>query len=306
MLEITRRDLLKTTVLAGAGAARGQAPADPLAATRAQMAATPIESIRLMNIMTLLAGPGGNVIVQHGLDGKLIVDTFVRGAFAGLKQRVDALGTAPLLFAIDTHWHFDHTDNNEDVRKAGATIIAHENTRKRLSEPHDLLGMHFAPAPPAALPAETFKQSHRLAFNNEYIEMGYFPPAHTDTDIYVQFVLSEVLHAGDTFFNGMYPFIDASTGGNINGMIAATDQALRMAGPRARIVPGHGPLGDRQALVKYRDMLVTARDRVEKLKTAGRTEKEVVAAKPTADLDAAWGKGFVQPDAFVSGVYITL
>jgi glyoxylase-like metal-dependent hydrolase (beta-lactamase superfamily II) len=305
MLEITRRDLLKTTVLAGASAARAQ-PADPLAATRAQMAATPIESIRLMNIMTMLAGPGGNVIVQHGLDGKLIVDTFVRGAFAGLKQRVDALGTAPILFAIDTHWHFDHTDNNEDVRKAGATLIAHENTRKRLSEPQDLLGMHFNPAPAAALPAETFKQNHRLAFNNEYIEMGYFQPAHTDTDIYVQFVLSEVLHVGDTFFNGMYPFIDASTGGNIKGMIAAADQTLRMAGGRAKIVPGHGALADREALMKYREMLVTVRDRVQKLKAAGRTEKEVVAAKPTADLDPAWGKGFVQPDEFVTIVYNTL
>jgi cyclase len=246
------------------------------------------------------------VIVRHGLDGKLIVDTFVRGAFAGLKQRVDALGTAPILFAIDTHWHFDHTDNNEDVRKAGATLIAHENTRKRLSEPHDLLGMHFDPAPAAALPAETFKQNHRLAFNNEYIERGYFQPAHTDTDIYVQFVLSEVLHVGDTFFNGMYPFIDASTGGNIKGMIAAADQALRMAGPRAKIVPGHGALADREALMQYREMLVTVRDRVQKLKAAGRIEKEVVAAKPTADLDPAWGKGFVQPDEFVTIVYNTL
>jgi len=306
MLEITRRDLLKTTALAGVGSVWAQPPDDPLSATRAQMAATPIESTRLMNIMTMLAGPGGNVIVQHGLDGKLIVDTFVRGAFAGLKQRVDALGTAPILFAIDTHWHFDHTDNNEDVRKAGATIIAHENTSKRLSEPHDLLGMHFDPAPAAALPAETFQQNHRLAFNNEYIEMGYFQPAHTDTDIYVQFVLSEVLHVGDIFFNGMYPFVDASTGGNIKGMIAAADQALRMAGPRAKIVPGHGALADREALVKYREMLVTVRDRVQKLKAAGQTENEVVAAKPTADLDPAWGKGFVQPDAFVTIVHKTL
>jgi glyoxylase-like metal-dependent hydrolase (beta-lactamase superfamily II) len=119
-------------------------------------------------------------------------------------------------------------------------------------------------------------------------------------------VLAEVLHLGDTFFNGMYPFIDASTGGNIKGMIAAADQALRMAGPRAKIVPGHGALADREALIKYRDMLVTVRDRVQKLKAAGRSEKEVVTAKPTADLDPAWGKGLVQPDAFVTVVYNTL
>ena len=311
---MTRRDVLKTAAALGAGAAadlfrpsmaRAQ-PSDPLAATRAQMAATPIVSTPLMNIMTMFAGPGGNVIVQHGLDGKVVVDTFVQGAFAGLKQRLDAMGPIPILFAIDTHWHFDHTDNNESFRKAGATVIAQANTSKRLFEPHDMLGMHFNPAPAAALPAETFAQTHQLRLNNEYIELGYFQPAHTDTDIYVQFVLAEVLHLGDTFFNGMYPFIDASTGGNIKGMIAAAHQALRMAGPRAKIVPGHGALADREALLKYRDMLVTVRDRVQKLKAAGRTEKEVVAAKPTADLDPVWGQGFVQPDAFVTIVYNTL
>jgi glyoxylase-like metal-dependent hydrolase (beta-lactamase superfamily II) len=273
---------------------------------RAQMAATPIVSTRLMNVMTMFAGPGGNVVVQHGLDGKVVVDTFVQGAFAGLKQRLDAMGPVPILFAIDTHWHFDHADNNENFHNAGATLIAHANSKKRLSEPHDMLGMHFNPAPAAALPAETFAQTHQLRLNNEYIEVGYFQPAHTDTDIYVQFVLAEVLHVGDTFFNGMYPFIDTSTGGDINGMIAAADQALRMTGPRAKIVPGHGALADREALMRYREMLATVRDRVQKLRTAGRTEKEAVAAKPTADLDPAWGRGFVQPDAFVTTVYNTL
>jgi glyoxylase-like metal-dependent hydrolase (beta-lactamase superfamily II) len=311
---MTRRDLLKTSAILGAGAAirpsmaQAQAlvAADPLAAARAQMAATPIVSTRLMNIMTMLAGPGGNVIVLHGLDGKVVIDTFVQGAFAGLKQRLDAMGSEPILYAIDTHWHFDHADNNESFHNAGATLIAHANTSKRLSEPHDLLGMHFNPAPAAALPAETFAQTHQLKLNNEYIDLGYFQPAHTDTDIYVQFVLAEVLHLGDTFFNGMYPFIDVGTGGNINGMIAAADQGLRMAGPRAKIVPGHGALADREALMKYRDMLVMVRDRIEKLKRSGRTEKEAVAAKPTADLDPAWGNGFVKPDAFVTIVYNTL
>ena len=162
---MTRRDLLKTAAIVGTDAAdllrpstaraqQASAPADPLAAMRARMAATPIVSTRLMNIMTMLSGPGGNVIVQHGLDGKVVVDTFVQGAFAGLKQRVDAMGTVPILFAIDTHWHFDHTDNNESFRDAGAAIIAHANTSNRLSEPHDMLGMHFNPAPAAALPAQ--------------------------------------------------------------------------------------------------------------------------------------------------------
>lgn len=325
MNTITRRTLLRTAGLLGGGAvlahlfppsiarayARlGQAPpADPLAAAaafRAQMAATPIEVTKLTDMLTMLSGPGGNIAVLNGPDGKIVVDTFVQGAFAPLKQRLDAMGNSPILYVIDTHWHFDHADNNESFRKADAAIVAHENTRKRLSEPHDLLGMRFNPSPDGALPTQTFAQSQTLTANGEQVDLGYVPPAHTDTDITVHFTRGNVLHMGDLFFNGMYPFIDASTRGNINGMIAAADRALKMVTTTTRIVPGHGPLADRGALVKYRDVLITVRDRVAKLKKAGRTEKEVVAAKPTADLDATWGKGFMQPDVFVGIVYNTL
>jgi cyclase len=219
-------------------------------------------------------------------------------------------GNAPIVATINTHWHFDHADNNESFHKTGSKIIAHENTKRRLSQAHDLLGMHFTPAPAAAMPTQTFTQSEHLTFEltgtEEYVDLGYMQPAHTDTDIYVYFAIGDVLHMGDTFFNGQYPFIDAGTGGNINGMIAAAEKGLKMSNPPTRIVPGHGPLGDRASLTRYRDMLVTVRDRVQKLKTAGRTEKEAIAAKPTAEFDATWGKGPIQPDVFVSIVYNTL
>jgi glyoxylase-like metal-dependent hydrolase (beta-lactamase superfamily II) len=324
MATITRRDLLRTAGVLGGGAALAhlgpfsvarayallrQAPQDPVAAaaaSRAQMAATPIEAAKLTDTLTMLSGPGGNVVVLNGPDGKVVVDTFILGAFAPLKQRLDAMGSAPILYAVDTHWHFDHADNNESFQQAGATIVAHANTTKRLSETHELLGMRFAPAPKAALPTQTFTQSHALRANGEQINLAYAPPAHTDTDITVHFTRGNVLHMGDLFFNGMYPFIDATTAGNINGMIAAADRALKLVNATTRIVPGHGPLADRGALVKYRDVLVTVRDRVAKLKKAGRTEVEVVAAKPTADLDGVWGKGFMMPDVFVGIVYNTL
>lgn len=322
MNTITRRALLRTAGVLGGGAAlahvfppaiarasalaRQAAPADPLAATRAQMAAAPIEATRLTDTLTMLSGPGGNVAVLNGPDGKVVVDTFVQGAFAPLTQRLDAMGNSPILYVIDTHWHFDHADNNESFRKADAAIVAHENTTKRLSEPHELLGMTFSPAPRGALPTQTFAQTHTIKANGEQVNLGYIPPAHTDTDIYIHFTRGNVLHLGDAFFNGMYPFIDAGTRGNINGMIAAADRALKMVNATTRIVPGHGPLADRGALGKYRDVLVTVRDRVQKLKTAGRTDKEVVAARPTADLDPTWGKGFMQPDVFVGIVYNTL
>jgi glyoxylase-like metal-dependent hydrolase (beta-lactamase superfamily II) len=324
MRTMTRRALLRTAGFLGGSAALAhlfppsigrayallqQPPQDPLAAAaafRAQFAATPIELTKVTDTLTMLSGPGGNVVVLNGPDGKVIVDTFVQGAFAPLKQRLDAMGNAPILYAIDTHWHFDHADNNESFRMADATIVAHANTAKRLSETHDLLGMRFNPAPKDALPTQTFTQSHTLKANAEQINLAYVPPAHTDTDITIHFMRGNVLHMGDLFFNGMYPFIDGSTGGNINGMIAAADRALKLVNVTTRIVPGHGPLGDRGALTKYRDVLVTVRDRVAKLKKAGRTEKEVVAAKPTADLDPVWGKGFMMPDVFVGIVYNTL
>lgn len=289
-------------------AAQAAAATDQLAAARAGMAAAPIETTRLTDALALLSGPGGNVVVLNGPDGKVVVDTFVLGAWEKLKQALDAIGPAPLKAAIDTHWHFDHADNNAAFRAGGASVIAHENTAKRMAERHDVkaLGMVFPASPPEALPTVTFRATHQLDANGDQITLGYIPPAHTDTDIYIRFAKGNVLHLGDLFFNGMYPFIDASTGGTIGGMIAAANTCLTLTDSGTKIVPGHGPLADVAALTKYRDMMVTVRDRVQKLKAAGRTADDTVAAKPTADLDAVWGKGFLPPDAFVSIVYATL
>jgi glyoxylase-like metal-dependent hydrolase (beta-lactamase superfamily II) len=323
--QMTRRQLLQTTVVAGstvvAGAFHGSLverllagslqqaaapPADPLTATRQQMAAAPIETVKLGANLTMLSGPGGNVVVLHGTDGKIVVDTFVLPVWSALRKTIDGMGSAPMKLLINTHWHFDHTDNNANFRQAGAGILAHANTAKRLSESHDLLGMHFAPAPATARPTETFKDTHKLQANGEPVELGYIQPAHTDTDIYIHYTKSNVVHLGDCFFNGIYPFIDASTGGNVNGMIAAADRALKMGDNSTRFVPGHGPLADKAALTTYRDMLVTVRDRVRKLKTSGRKLEEVLAAKPNADLDPIWGKGFMMPNDFLTIVYNTL
>jgi cyclase len=315
---MSRRTLLKGPaalggVAAGPGRLLARVPgvAKAFAASRAELAAKPIEEVKLTNVITMFSGPGGNVVVRHGDFDKVVVDTFVQGAFPALKQRLDAMGNAPILYLINTNWLFDHTDNNESFRKAGAEIVAHENTKRRLSEPHDLLGMHFDPAPEAALPTQTFTRFRDVKLEvppglEEYIDLGYLPRAHNDTDIYAHFVMGDVLHLGDTFLNGMYPFIDGEMGGSIGGMIAAVEGALKGVNPRTKIVPGHGPVADRAALMSYRDMLVTVRDRVQKLKTAGRIEREAVAAKPAADLDATWGHGFVQSDEFVSMVYKTL
>lgn len=298
--------------LRAAGVAYGQqeaAPAaDPLAAIHARIGGLPIQSQKLAANLTLLSGPGGNVVVLNGPDGKILVDTFLSPAGPKLKETLDGIGSSPLKTVIDTHWHFDHTENNGPLHAAGATILAHENTKKRMSEAHDLpvLGVHLEPSPAEALPQETFASSHRLKGNGENLMMQHFAPAHTDGDIYVLFEKANVIHMGDTFFNGLYPFIDSSTGGKISGMIAAVDKILALASKDSKIIPGHGPLGNKEDLAKFRELLVTARDRVQKLKTAGKTAEEAAAEKPFADLDAVWGKGLLNSEQFTQVVYLAL
>lgn len=174
------------------------------------------------------------------------------------------------------------------------------------SKMRSLGGLHFDPSPAEALPQQTFADSHKLQANGETLTLQHFAPAHTDTDIYIHFQKANVIHMGDTFFNGFYPFIDSGTGGKITGMIAAADKALPLANNYTKIVPGHGPLGNKTDLTKFREMLVTARDRLQKLKSAGKSAQEAVAEKPFADLDPVWGKGRINSDTFVQVAYLAL
>ena len=292
-------------------------PEDLLASMRAKFNAASLETQQLGEDVTMFSGPGGSVVVLNGPDGKFIVDTFVAPAWPRLHEALDGLGNAPVKCVINTHWHFDHTDNNAPLHATGATILAHESTKQRMSEPHDLpvlyrgadgalAGLHFDPSPTEALPQQTFATMYKLQANRETLTLQHVAPAHTDTDIYVHFENANVIQMGDLFFNRMYPYIDPSTGGTISGVIAAADKILSLAGNDTRIVAGHGPLGDKADLLSYRDMLVTSRDRVERLKSAGKSAKEAVADRPFADLDPAWGNGIINGEQWLQVVYLTL
>jgi glyoxylase-like metal-dependent hydrolase (beta-lactamase superfamily II) len=286
-----------------------QQPQDRLAAFRAQIGATPIQARELAERLTMLSGPGGNVVVLHGADGLIMVDTFVAPAWPKLEESLKGIGAgAPVKTVINTHWHFDHTDNNAPLHAAGATVLAHENTKRRMSAPQRIaiLELDFPPSPAAALPQRVFKDGTTLEANGERLDVSHVAPAHTDTDVIVRFERANVLHAGDVFFNGRYPLIDGSTGGRVDGMIAACDRLLHLADADTKIVPGHGPLAAKADLVKYRDMLATARDRVRTLKNAGKSLEEAIAAKPLTDLDGDWGSGRYKGDDFVKIVYLTL
>ena len=318
----TRREILSSGAVVACGTAAAlllprranaaisallQAQADGLAQRKAALAALPITTTPLPGGLKLLAGPGGNVILSTGPDGLLLVDNFVAPAWPKFKAMLDAEAKSPVKVAINTHWHFDHNDNNANLRGSGAAIVAHANTATRMAESHEILGMHIPPSAAEARPTQTFADRHRLDVNGDAIELSYIPPAHTDTDIAVRFSSANVLHLGDLYFAGSYPFIDTTTGGNINGMVAAAESGLSLADASTKIVPGHGPLSDRAGLTQYRDMLATVRDRVRALKSAGRSLEETIAAKPTAPFDAAWAAGRpASAVSFVTLVYSTL
>src|SRR5262245_16539016 len=264
-----------------------------------------IKTEKLSDTVYMMTGAGGNLGVSAGEDGVFVIDS----QFAPLTPKIQAaiakVSAKPVRFLLNTHWHFDHTGGNENLGKAGAVIVAQENVRKRLSKDGliEFFGMKTKPEPPIALPIITFTRDLDLNFNGEEIRAFYSPRAHTDGDTIVHFQKSDVIHMGDTFFNKMYPFIDTSSGGSVAGVLGAADRILKMAGDKTKIIPGHGPLATKADLKAYRDMLAAVSGNIAGQVKQGRKLEEVVASKPTAQLDAVWGKGFLTPDKFVEMLY---
>jgi glyoxylase-like metal-dependent hydrolase (beta-lactamase superfamily II) len=304
---ISRRHFLSTAAAATAAclAPRNlfaqQAP-DFLTKARAANANNKITSTPLRRNVTFLGGAGGNIAVLTAKEGKLLVDSGYASCQPQLTTALAAINAEPIRVLINTHWHFDHTDGNEWMHSAGATIWAHENTRYRMTSTQHITAFDatIPPAPTGALPTILFNSYRTLSDSVSTLKLTHYEPAHTDTDLSVHFTEADILHCGDTFWNGFYPFIDYSSGGNINGMIGATEQNLATAGADTIIIPGHGPIGNKTQLTEFRDMLVGARDNVAKLKKEGKSLDETIAAKPTTAYDEKWGK---KPEAFIGYVY---
>jgi glyoxylase-like metal-dependent hydrolase (beta-lactamase superfamily II) len=279
-----------------------QQPQDFLTKARAANANNKITATLLRRNVTFLGGAGGNIVVLAAKEGKLLVDSGYASCQPQLTAALAAINADPIQVLINTHWHFDHTDGNEWMHSAGATIWAHENTRYRMSSTQNIVAYNaiIPPSPTGALPTILLNSYRHLSDGTSTLKLTHYEPAHTDTDLSVHFTEADVLHCGDTFWNGFYPFIDYSSGGNINGMITATEQNLATATADTIIIPGHGPIGNKAQLTEFRDMLVGARDNVAKLKKEGKSLDETIAAKPTAAYDEKWGK---KPDAFIGYVY---
>jgi cyclase len=321
---MTRRRFLKGSAIAagmlagerGLFASANQNPAaqglnqqqNLLQTMRNQASTTPIQTAKVTDTIFLLQCVGGNMAAQIGPDGKLLVDSGMATATRALLQALSKIGPNSLKLLINTCWLFDHTDGNAALHDAGAFIMAQENTRIRLSSPQKipLLNLSLNSAPTSALPQLTFADSDKLYFDNDHIEMIHVPNAQTDSDIFVHWTNANVIHTGDVYYNGSYPLVDENSGGSINGLIRGVDQVLEVADDKTKIIPGHGPVGDKRSLQKYRDMLATVANRIERLKITGQSLQQVLAGKPTADLDAAWGHGAITPEIFVTGIYNTL
>jgi len=264
-----------------------------------------IQTEKLSDTVYMMTGSGGNLGVSVGEDTVFVIDD----QFAPLTPKIQAaiakLSSKPVQFVLNTHWHFDHTGGNENLGKAGAIIVAHENVRKRLSSEGfiEFLGMKTKPEPKVALPVVTFTRDITFRLNGDELLVTHAPRAHTDGDSIVRFGKSNVVHMGDTFFNKLYPFIDTSSGGSVGGVLAAVDGVLKTVGDGTKIIPGHGPLAGKADLKAYRDMLAAISANIRGQIKAGKTLEQVVASKPTAKYDEVWGKGFLAPEKFVEMLY---
>lgn len=260
-----------------------------------------IKTIELGHGIYMLMGMGGNIGVFVGDDGVFMIDDQFAPLTPKIKAAIAKISNKPVRFMINTHWHYDHTGGNENFGSDGVVIVAHDNVHERMSKGGLIKAFNkqVPAAPEVALPVITFNDTVSFHLNGLEVEVIHQSNAHTDGDSIVFFKGANVIHMGDTFFNGLYPFIDASSGGSINGVIKAADFVLSKANDNTKIIPGHGPLGDKKSLKVFRKMLVTVRDRMQKLMDEGKSLEQIIAMKPNSDLDKAWGEAFLKPDAFL-------
>jgi cyclase len=253
----------------------------------------------------MLKGEGGNILASVGNDGIILIDSQLPPLSGEITAAMAKITSQPIRYVINTHYHFDHTGGNENFANSGAVIIAHDNVIKQMKIPHtyEVLGMNIPAFSNKALPRITFKDSTHISLNDNPIHAFHVPPAHTDGDIVIHFPLQNVIHTGDLFFNGMYPFIDTGVGGSVEGMIKAIDKVLSLCDNQTIIIPGHGEVSSREELIAFQDMLKIVNERVKEGIAKNIKLSDLIEAKTLADLDETWGKGFLNSNQFLTIAY---
>lgn len=261
-----------------------------------------IEAVPVANGLYMLVGQGGNIGLSVGDDGAFIVDTQFAPLSEKIRAAVSGAGGGEIEFVVNTHWHGDHTGGNANFGDGGATIVAHTNVKTRLEAGQG----DTPPAPPTALPVLTYPDRVTFHWNGVTVNLMHVDSAHTDGDTIVHYTDLNAYHMGDTFFNGAYPFIDLSSGGDFDGIIDAAQSILARSDSQTQIIPGHGPLATRDDLETYLDVLTEIRSRIQSMIDQGMSEDEVWAANPTAEWDDSWGAGFMNPETFTRIAYQSL
>jgi glyoxylase-like metal-dependent hydrolase (beta-lactamase superfamily II) len=264
-----------------------------------------IATTKVADGIYMLEGAGGNIGVSAGADGVFLIDDQYAPLTEKIVAAVTAIDDGPIRFVLNTHWHGDHTGGNENLGEAGTLIVAHDNVRRQMTvgQFFELWDRTVEPSSEASLPVVTFSDTVTFHLNGQEIHAFHVAHAHTDGDSMVHFGNLNVLHMGDVFFNGIFPFIDVYSGGSLSGMIAACNQALHLVDDDTAIIPGHGPLANRADLVRYRDMLQTAHGAIAPMVRRGMSLEEVQAAEPLAPLVEQWGGGFITTEQFIGLVY---
>jgi glyoxylase-like metal-dependent hydrolase (beta-lactamase superfamily II) len=301
-----RRDFLRV-LAAGALTVSTASRGFGQAAQQAAQAPTPIVPTKLADRIYVLIGNGGNVGLITGDDGLMMIDCGLPDRGNDMVSAVAAVSPLKVQQLLNTHFHFDHTGGNETFGRGGTKIMAHENVKKILSIrfQDDAFGRTFEPLKPEGIPTETFTSGGKMTFGKVKMEYTHFAEAHTDGDTYVFFPEANILHCGDLFWNRMYPVIDYSAKGWLGGMIGGAAKMGKVGNEQTRVIPGHGEVGTKADLKAWHDMLVTVQGRLEPMAKQGKTMDEVLAAAPTKDLDAMWGK--LRPaDAFLKQAYPSL
>lgn len=264
-----------------------------------------IKTIPMSGSVHMLTGQGGNIGVSAGEDGVFLIDDQFAPLTGKIRAAVRALGPGEIRFLVNTHWHGDHTGGNENLGKAGTVIVAHENVRRRMRSGGSILaiGREVSPAPKAALPVLTYPRAVTFHLNGDEVRVFHVPRAHTDGDSMILFKKADVLHMGDVFFNGFYPFIDVDSGGSLDGMIAGVRKALSIVDASTKIIPGHGKPARLTDLRRYLAMLRTVRKLMSKAVSDGKSLESVLEEDPLKDLHGTWGGGFMKPETFTRIVY---
>ncbi|MGI0483064.1 MBL fold metallo-hydrolase [Geminocystis sp. CENA526] len=264
-----------------------------------------IKANLLKNNIYMLEGEGGNIGLSVGNDGILMIDSQFAPLSAKIKSSIEGISNQPIRYLFNTHYHFDHTGGNENFANQGALIIGHENMRKQMKVPHSytVIGADIPVSPDIALPKITVNETINFYFNGNEIRGFHAPFAHTDGDIVLHFVDQNIIHTGDLFFNGMYPFIDTEVGGSVDGMIAGIDKILPLCDDQTILIPGHGKVGNKQELIAFQEMLKIVNQRVKDSIEQNMTLDELIDKKILADLDDTWGKGVLNEKQFLTITY---